>query len=196
MAAMVAQARFTLAARRDLHGAGFEWPAAPEQDELEGNHFYQDLRLISWDQVDAAIALERGLLKIFEDAPTEDAARQAIDSCLANAHNSDPLLAPLCDLDIGVASCVMALSAADCIPFTSCNGGALGGLHSSSYPVVAFFMRPAHAPILLACAERARIGLKPYETGRFQAYADDLYKLIHFACELRAKADSLRAIID
>lgn len=192
---MVAQARFTLAVRRDLQGAVFEWPTAPDQDELEGNHFYQDLRLISWDQVDAAIALERGLLKVFEDAPTEDAARQAIDSCLANAHNSDPLLAPLCDLDIGVASCVMALSAAECIPFTSCNGGALGGLHSSSYPVVAFFMRAAHAPILLACAERARVGLESYETGRFQVYAEDLYQLIQFACELRDEAEGLRTII-
>ncbi len=42
-------------------------------------------------------------------------------------------------LDIGVASAVIALSAARCIPCSSCNGGAYGGSHQERHPVIAFY---------------------------------------------------------
>jgi hypothetical protein len=45
-------------------------------------------------------------------------------------------------LDIGVASTVIALSAARCVPFSSCNGGAYGGSHHEFHLVVAFYARP------------------------------------------------------
>ena len=44
-------------------------------------------------------------------------------------------------LDIGVASAVAALSAARCIPFTSCNAGTFGGSHAETYPLVGSFAR-------------------------------------------------------
>jgi hypothetical protein len=187
---VVAQTQFTFIAKRDIASGRFDWPAAPDQDEFEGNRFYQDLRAISWEQVDEAIALESALLDQYDAALNEDAAKQMIEASLSQASNIDPLLAPLCDLDIGVASAVMALSAADCIPFTSCNGAALGGVHVSPYPIVAFFMKPQHAQILLACAERADTGLEPYGHGRFKVYADEVRKLVRFATEVRAQASS------
>jgi hypothetical protein len=39
---------------------------------------------------------------------------------------------------------VLALGAAGCIPFWSCNGGAFGGDHSSPVPTVKFFAKAEH----------------------------------------------------
>ena len=62
-------------------------------------------------------------------------------------------------LDLGVASCVIALWAAGRIPFSSCNGGAFGDMHHERNPLVAFFAMRAWLPVLMTMAEEANVGL-------------------------------------
>lgn len=71
-------------------------------------------------------------------------------------------------LDLGVASAVVALSVIGCIPFNSCNGGALGGDHDASVPVVGFYARPEQLQTIYdvsasrdvtLCAERGALWL-------------------------------------
>jgi hypothetical protein len=84
-------------------------------------------------------------------------------------------------LDLGVASSVVALSAAHCIPFSSCNAGTFGGYHHEDYPLVAFYARPPALDLLLACAEKAGIGLVAENTGELVAYAADVLHMRAFA---------------
>ena len=93
-------------------------------------------------------------------------------------------------LDIGVASTVVALSAARCIPFSSCNGGAFGGSHHEFHPVVAFFSRRQTAPLLLECAEETNSGLVSENTGNLVVYADDIRNIRAFACALIARSST------
>jgi hypothetical protein len=88
-------------------------------------------------------------------------------------------------LDLGVPSTVMCLSAAQCVPFSSCNAGAFGERHHEAYTLVAFFARPQMVDIFLACAVDAQIGLENDDSGYVVAYADDIRKLHRFAESLK-----------
>lgn len=87
-------------------------------------------------------------------------------------------------LDLGVATTVAALSAAACVPFASCNGGAYGGLNHETYPLVMFYARPQAVPHLLAAADRAGVGLESDSSGEVCVYADDIRRMRLFAVEL------------
>lgn len=84
-------------------------------------------------------------------------------------------------LDIGVASTVIALSAARCVPFSSCNGGTFGGNHHEAHPVVAFYAKPGTANLLLAIANEADIGIENGEYGCLVLFSDDVQKFPLFA---------------
>ncbi len=87
-------------------------------------------------------------------------------------------------LDIGVASTVAALSAAKCIPVTSCNGGAFGVPHHEVHPLVVFCARPQHLALLVQGAERACVGLVSNASGHLVVYADDIRRMSSFALAL------------
>lgn len=87
-------------------------------------------------------------------------------------------------LDIGVASTVIALSAAGRIPCTSCNGGCFGDGHHEGYPLVLFCTMPAGVPYLLEAAEEAKVGLVNEDSGAMLVNADDISRMMLFASAL------------
>ena len=97
-------------------------------------------------------------------------------------------------LDLGVAGAVAALSAARCIPFSSCNGGAFGGRHLELYPLVAFYAREAHLQALLTAAEEAGCGLENGNNGCLVVFAGDVEALPNFATALIKRSSAFRAL--
>ncbi|WP_142252784.1 hypothetical protein [Bradyrhizobium sp. UNPF46] len=163
------------------------WPRTAEvQAEASPscNREYQDLRKIPWEDVEAISALEADLITRLEAATNPDAEHEAIFDELYE----DPL--GILGLDIGVASAVAALSAAGCIPISSCNGGAYGGLHREAYPLIAFFARKRQVNLLLDCAKEADAGLENDESGLLILYSNDIRKMRVFAAALSDRCKS------
>lgn len=149
---------------------------AASQDEFEGNAYYMDLR--GFRLADAASVLQRErsivagwqesgvLLELEEDESGDD---------------------PLPHLDTGVASAVVALSVAGCVPFTSCNAGAFGGVHSAPFPIVRFFAPANVVDLLLSCAEEAGVGLQLDDDGCVELSAVQITDMMNFADTLVAR---------
>ena len=97
-------------------------------------------------------------------------------------------------LDVGVASTVVALPAARCVPFSSCNGGAFGGSHYEGHPVVGFFGRPEMAELLLHCARESDAGLRDDYFGVLVVCADDIRKMRMFADAVIRRRASFRQL--
>jgi hypothetical protein len=87
-------------------------------------------------------------------------------------------------LDLGIAAAVIGLSAAKCVPASSCNAGTFGGSHHELYPLVAFYARKETVVHLLSCAEEAEIGLEGTDYGAIVAYADGVPAMRRFAASL------------
>lgn len=165
------------------------WPARGEavrDSSLGGNIEYADLRGINWTEAKRIFGLESELIARVEAASDIEAESVSIDDDLYQSAEN------LHGLDIGVASTVACLSAAGCIPFTSCNGGAFGGSHREEYPLVAFFARRNAAEQILEAATEAAIGLKNGPSGCLIAYADDIRELRQFAKTLLTRRKSFR----
>ena len=152
------------------------WPARGQASDgtgLGGNLSYADFRRFSWSDTSRIINKEQELtrnIEVFADSePDSDSLAEEIIESERYLHG----------LDLGVASTVIALSAARCIPFSSCNGGAFGDEHEEKFPLVAFFARPQMAELLNASAEEADIALQGEE--HLIAYANDVRKMQRFA---------------
>ncbi len=167
---------FEVEVLRTVDPSSLEWPEpgkASTDYGLGGNRQYVDLRRFSWIVVKRTIKHELSLmneLKSSKCAPEdyEDEEFEQVNESLFG-------------LDVGVASTVMALSASRCIPFTSCNAGAFSeGGHHESYPVVAFYTKPAWVSVLVSAAQTAGIGLTN-DGGAIVAFADDIYKFPQFS---------------
>jgi hypothetical protein len=163
------------------------WPArraAQEDGYLGGNHRYLALVKLSWLELEDILKFECELMERVGSA-TDPADEEDVvyDELLEEDVG-------LQGLDIGVASAVVALSAAGCIPFSSCNGGAFGREHFEDYPLVAFYARAAALPLLLECAEHARVGLINGDEGELVLHADRIEKMVGFA---RAVSERARA---
>jgi len=186
-----ALAEFDVEIERDLEGVALAWPERPDADELEGNHFYQDLRGFDWDKVRTTIVIERRLVSDFQAAGSEAEGLSviaALRESRSGDRDNDPWSNdPLWGLDAGICSTVMSLSATGCIPFSSCNGGAFGGTHVGGCPVVAFFMPREVVSVLLDCAAEAGIGVRPFGDGRVQVYASRVQHMIDFAERLLSR---------
>lgn len=170
---------FTVDIERAISPAALRW-LTRDDDPREGlglNRHYRDMRGFKWPEVLRTVEIERAVLEELEDRqfdPDDESETIALDIVERSV---------LFGLDLGVASSVLALSAARCVPFQSCNAGAFGGAHLESYPLVAFYLRPQLAPLILRCAERADVGLLQDEHGQVQVYANDVACLIDFAEE-------------
>lgn len=174
---------------RRLEGSKLSWPEPGEATDDSGlgcNRLYADLRQLSWTEAKKVFALEGELIARIEMSKDSDTEWEAIEEELAEGD--------LLGLDLGVASTVACLSAARCVPFSSCNAGAFGGHHQETYPVVAFFARSQMVDLLLACAVENEIGLENNDYGCVVAYADDVRKLRGFAESLINKRSLFRAI--
>lgn len=152
---------------------------AADDTGLGNNRDYRDLRATTWVEVDEAIQIERDCLD-----------RAAAAAAAAAFRSLEPQ--EIQDLEIGVAGAALALAAAGCVPFTSCNGGALGGHHQEVYPLVAFYLPEPAIGAVLGAAEEARAGLfqDPF-LGTVHVFVRQLSDMHAFAVALSARRNSL-----
>jgi|GEM_PF-1557001 len=155
------------------------WPERAEADMDSGlgcNRSYIDLRGLTWTEAKRVYRAEDEFIARIEAADDPDEEYEAIEEELYQ----DP--EGIYGLDIGVASTVVALSASRCVPFTSCNAGALGGgTHHEWHPLVAFYAPSAVIELLLRCAEASAVGLTNHEGARLLVYARDIRDMRNFA---------------
>ena len=158
---------------REVDTATLRWPDDTDLDDYgsSSNRLYRDMRAFSWDDAANALDLEETLLS----AHGWDLG--AAQEGLAD----EDLFWTLWDLDIGVASTVLALSAAGCVPTSSCSGGSG---HTQPCPVVKFFSPPSHVPDLLAVASEAGCGLVDDADGSLLVYSASVADLLRFARSL------------
>lgn len=119
-----------------------EWPTprqAADDYGLGGNREYMDLRGLTWSEVFETIALEDALLSRYENSA------DLSEGTVEDEEDAEEDFSLLRIIDLGLAGTVAALSAARCIPCTSCNAGAFGGHHHEAYPIVVFYARAQHA---------------------------------------------------
>lgn len=175
---MINYQKFEVEITRSLSRNGLRWPArgeATSEANLGCNRAYSDLRGLSWSEAARVLELGTRLIERLEAASDSD---EEYDLIADELYEDDE---GLFGLDIGVASTAIALSAAGCIPCSSCNAGAYGGSHYEQYPVVAFFAKPPQVDLLLRCAEEANVGIENDASGIVTAYADDIRNMRVFA---------------
>jgi hypothetical protein len=105
--------------------------------------------------------------------------------------DDDELEEALYGLDLGMASVVLALSAAGCIPFASCNGGPG---HHEQLPLVVCWARPQRVLDLLEVADEVGCGLVNADERAVLVYADDVLKMLAFARILIGRRNRLRKV--
>lgn len=172
---------FDVDIERQISPERLRWPSASQARDgsgFGGNRDYYDLRGQHWSDVGDVLREEHELIARIEQAEDPDEESELIEE----EFTEDPGV--MMGLDLGVASAVVALSAAGCVPFASCNGGAFGGLHHESHPLVAFLARREHVPLLLEAAERSGVGMESDEVGEVMVYADDIRRMPLFAAKL------------
>ncbi|WP_157019470.1 hypothetical protein [Mesorhizobium xinjiangense] len=175
--------RFDVQIERTVSAEGLRWPIGAEVESDSGlgcNREYCDLRGVSWTDARQIHAFELGMIRQIETRVVPDEDYASLEEELESADEAGLLMG----LDIGVASTVAALSAARCIPVTSCNGGAFGIPHHEVHPLVVFCARSQHLELLVQGAEKASVGLVSNASGYLVVYADDIRKMSAFALAL------------
>ncbi len=169
---------------RQVDLGALEWPARDSLvSESESYHrAYQDMRRFSWKDAQEVLKIEEAILQRLGDA---------VDHEDINDRISDEEWEDLYSLDLGVASTVLALSAARCIPITSCNGGPG---HLEGHPLTAFYCRPGRVPDLLEATAEAGCGLTNTWGGMLMVYANSVRDMVSFARALIARRRYLRKL--
>ena len=170
--------KFDVTLSRRVEVTELSWPELGEATDESGlgcNRAYIDLRSLSWTEAKKTLAEEKRLIAQIEEAEAAQDATSSIEE------EYDESGSDLFGLDIGVASTVVALSAARCVPFSSCNAGAFGDGHHEIYPVVAFYAKPETANLLLAIATEVDIGIETASYGYLVVFSDDIRKFPIFA---------------
>lgn len=181
---------------QQLNISRLDWPVrggAGGESTLGGNRHYQDLRLMDWAEARRVLDVEAEYVRRIEAADDVREIIETIDEEREAEWDGDG--DPLFGLDIGVAGAVIALSAARCIPFSSCNGGAFEGGHHERHPLVAFYVRPQLASIMVGAAKAAGAGLQ----GAALLYAEEITAMMRFAEQLylrRAEIDAIALPVD
>jgi hypothetical protein len=188
---MAPNLKFDVKVVRTASPNGLRWPKpseASDERNLGCNREYVDLRGCSWEDLDRVADLENQLIaRLMKAHDVEDEYDLIADELYETDDEG------LFGLDIGVASAVVALAAFGCIPFSNCNGGAYGGRHHEEHPLVAFFARPAHFPILTDAAEEADAGLERDSSGALLLYTDDIQNMNKFAEALERRSQARTA---
>ncbi len=179
----MAEKIFDVRIERLVNIGELRWPARSETIEdaaLGGNQEYRDLQGVGWRDVAEMIAKDavyvRRLLK-------NDVSEEELNEELwSEADRSGE--APLAGIDPGVAGAVYSLLAAGMITAYSCNGGAFGGHHHASHPIVATHVRVRAVPHLISCAERSGVGVTNGFHGMAIVHADRITGMLAFAEEI------------
>lgn len=188
---MFSYPHFDVEIERSIEPEHLAWPEpgeAMDESSLGCNRNYVDLRRLPWLEARRVYSVEEKIFARIEASQDPDKEYELVVEELYE----DPY--DIYGLDIGVASAVVALSAARCVPFSSCNGGAFGGSHHESHPVVAFFAQPETTPLLLECAEEANSGLSMGKFGNLVVYADDIRNMRAFAHALFKRRSNIRKL--
>jgi hypothetical protein len=168
---------FDIKTKRAVDKRKLGWPyRATDGAYLGGNQFYCDFRRASWTEVAEALECERFLI---ERSDSSDDPLQVLEN-----EDEEEVGLKLKSLDVGVASTVLALAAARCIPCASCNGGIFGDHHHEDHPLVVFFARENWIPALLEASEIAGVGLENATEGALITYTGDIKKMLSFAAEI------------
>lgn len=172
---------------RALDPASLAWPeeADAASDSLEANHYYMaDVRHARWEDVDSVLMRESEVLPLLSAAGDAEAEWESQSERISGAAVgvADEFFS---SLDPGIASATLALGAVGCIPFWSCNGGAFGGDHSSTVPVVKFFAKANHVAALTAAAEESGAELDQDDDGRCSISAGSVDGMRAFAIAMR-----------
>jgi hypothetical protein len=139
---------------------------------------YQDLAGLSWEEAAECLDLERSLVaRATEQTTTPGEFGELADEVLGNYSDEVDDLGPggIYLLDLGVIGLTAALSAAGCVPASSCSG------HGSEAPYIRFAADPQRAAILLEMTRIAGCGLTVDEGGLLQTWAGSIKQFIGFA---------------
>jgi hypothetical protein len=154
---------------------------AGEEDGLQGNQQYRDMRGIGWDQVADALQREAALFQRFAACADLDEEAERYEEERDDAFLPEE---DLWGLDIGVIGATLALSALGATTVSSCNAGGFGGHHVALLPYVVFFLPREAAAEVMVIAEEADVGLDLVEGGIARIYgrADgDLHRFAEIA---------------
>lgn len=174
---------------REVSAGGLHWPVGHKVEDdsgLGGNRDYYNLRGLGWADVSSVRVEEDDLIARLIAAEDSVEEYEAIEEEWCEEPGS------MMGLDVGVAAATAALSAAGCTPYASCNGGAFGDSHHESHPLVAFYARAQHVPILMSVAERTDCGLERTDDGGLLLYAQDIRNLPRFAAVMIERQEEFR----
>jgi len=176
---------FEVEKRVSVEPAFLGWPDSEQLQEDSGlgsNRSFCYLGQLDWDECRELIAWEANFLREMESADIEDV--------LNDDERGIEVLEMLRGLDPGIASAVFCLAASGSIPFSSCNGGVLGDKHHEHYPIISFYCRGHHVPLMLRAANASSVALE--EQGDYViAYTGDVREFIEFARALYAMRDEI-----
>lgn len=173
-------------ARRHVDPKQLGWltgKRAESRPNFPANRDYIDLRGMTLADLDAELDLEQRGYALLE---AQDYAPPAVEEADRLQRQS----ATVPQLDFGIATTVVALSAFGCVPVMSCRGRSLGAHgHQFPAPMVTFYARKAVVAALLAAAESADVSLVN-SAAKLEAYSEDLRRMRAFAIALRDAAQS------
>jgi hypothetical protein len=180
---------FGIDVRSSVAANELSWPSREERrsETLGGNRSYSGLSGIKWLEVREFVSQERAVISRLEGADDWEATyADWCDEC-----EDEPFLF---GFDLGTNALSGALCAARCLPFYGCNGGAFGGDHNDSYPLVAFYCRPAIFPFVESAASASGTGLEYNHTGGINAFGRNVDGLINMAEELCRLGTQISAV--
>ena len=160
------------------------------------NRLYGDVTGTNWSEVEPVIAAEEALLKAAESnavdaADFERIVRETIGEQYPGDDFDEGPLSAFLMLDGGVMAAVAALSAAGCVPTTSCNGN-YG--HGEPHPSVRFSTDECRLPLIRYASARSGCGLIMDSLGMLQVYAADVLAMVEFARQMAAFQHDFEAI--
>lgn len=173
----------------DVEANTLDWPyrGAASGDDFCGNQSYRDLRGLGWQHFQAALARERATIAEYEAMGPDD-RRYAEEEWPDDYRRIQDLIS----LEVGVASLVIAISAAGGVPFSSCNGSAFYSEgHLEPVPVVGFYWPLTNLGVLEECVIATRTQLWSNARGQFVASGEYITRMIDLAEEIHQRRDSL-----
>lgn len=117
----------------------------------------------------------RGTGIVDQIAGSQDAGTTYCEWLEENEESDEPALY---GFDLGMNALAAALSAAQCLPFYGCNGGAFDEGHHEAYPLLALFCPTGVFSFIYAAAERAGTGLAYNYAGGLSVFARNVDALI------------------
>lgn len=168
---------------RSINLGELGWPA--ESALATEEYFvrsYQDMRGLTWDDAYETLKLEKELIDRYP-GDLNDAEESMFET--------EKDISGLYGLDLGIASTVVALSAAGCAPIASCNGAPS---HHEAYPLIAFYCRKGRVRDILKATEIAKCELCNGESGALVVYGENVGTLMEFAEVLFSLRESLKPL--